>query len=156
MGGGGGGGRFPKERRKMSSPLFSAAKNAFESWSTTSIEDRAKYLKAISDKLAERRDELADIIANEVGMPLPMATVVQAGMPAMIMGSYAQILQDFKFEEKIDNALVVKGQLAWSARSPWNYPLHQVVARSPPHSLPDAPWFSQTLGSRPAGGIHSC
>ncbi len=104
-----------------------------ESSTTASIEDRAKYLKAISDKLAERRDELADIIANEVGMPLPMATAVRTGMPVMIMGSYAQILQDFKFEEKIDNALVVKEPVGVvGAITPWNYPLHQVVAKVAP------------------------
>ena len=126
-------GRIPEGTAEDVIAAVSAAKNAFESWSTTSIEDRAKYLKAISDKLAERRDELADIIANEVGMPLPMATAVQAGMPAMIMGSYAQILQDFKFEEKIDNALVVKEPVGVvGAITPWNYPLHQVVAKVAP------------------------
>jgi acyl-CoA reductase-like NAD-dependent aldehyde dehydrogenase len=126
-------GRIPEGTAEDVAAAVSAAKNAFESWSTTSIEDRAKYLKAISDKLAERRDELADIIANEVGMPLPMATAVQAGMPAMIMGSYAQILQDFKFEEKIDNALVVKEPVGVvGAITPWNYPLHQVVAKVAP------------------------
>ncbi len=126
-------GQIPEGTAEDVIAAVSAAKNAFESWSTTSIEDRAKYLKAISDKLAERRDELADIIANEVGMPLPMATAVQAGMPAMIMGSYAQILQDFKFEEKIDNALVVKEPVGVvGAITPWNYPLHQVVAKVAP------------------------
>ena len=126
-------GRIPEGTAEDVIAAVSAAKNAFESWSTTSIEDRAIYLKAISDKLAERRDELADIIANEVGMPLPMATAVQAGMPAMIMGSYAQILQDFKFEEKIDNALVVKEPVGVvGAITPWNYPLHQVVAKVAP------------------------
>ncbi|MBK8314820.1 MAG: aldehyde dehydrogenase family protein [Acidobacteria bacterium] len=126
-------GRIPEGTAEDVIAAVSAAKNAFESWSTTSIEDRAKYLKAISDKLAERRDELADIIANEVGMPLPMATAVQAGMPALIMGSYAQILQDFKFEEKIDNALVVKEPVGVvGAITPWNYPLHQVVAKVAP------------------------
>ena len=126
-------GRIPEGTAEDVIAAVSAAKNAFESWSTTSIEDRAKYLKSISDKLAERRDELADIIANEVGMPLPMATAVQAGMPALIMGSYAQILQDFKFEEKIDNALVVKEPVGVvGAITPWNYPLHQVVAKVAP------------------------
>jgi len=110
-----------------------AAHAAFEPWSTLPVEERAKYLQRISEKLAARKDEIAAIIASEVGMPLPLATAVQAGMPAMVMGSYAKILGEFQFEEKIGNAQVVREPVGVvGCITPWNYPLHQVVAKVAP------------------------
>jgi len=64
-----------------------AARAAFDSWSVTSAAERAAFLQKISVDLAARQNEIAAIIASEVGMPLPLATAVQAGMPAMVMGS---------------------------------------------------------------------
>jgi acyl-CoA reductase-like NAD-dependent aldehyde dehydrogenase len=110
-----------------------AAKSAFETWSQTSKEERAKYIQAIADKLKERTNEIGEIIAKEVGMPLPLATAVQAGMPAANMGYYAKLLSDYEFEEKIGNSLVVREPIGVvGCITPWNYPLHQVVAKVAP------------------------
>lgn len=126
-------GRIPEGSVEDANAAVEAARAAFGAWSATSTEVRAGFLKAISEKLGARRDEIAVIIASEVGMPLPLATAVQAGMPAMVMGSFAQLLKDFKFEEKVENALVVKEPVGVvGAITPWNYPLHQVVAKVGP------------------------
>ena len=42
-----------------------AARDAFESWSQTSREERAGYMSAISAGLAERMDEIAATISQE-------------------------------------------------------------------------------------------
>ncbi len=110
-----------------------AARAAFDSWSSTSVEERARFLHQISEKLSARKDEIAAIIASEVGMPLPLATAVQAGLPAVVMGSYAKMLPEFQFEENIGNAQVVKEPVGVvGCITPWNYPLHQVVAKLAP------------------------
>ncbi|MBK9313852.1 MAG: aldehyde dehydrogenase family protein [Acidobacteria bacterium] len=110
-----------------------AARAAFDPWSNTSVEERAKFLQQISEKLSVRKDEIAAIIASEVGMPLPLATAVQAGLPAVVMGSYAKMLPEFQFEENIGNAQVVKEPVGVvGCITPWNYPLHQVVAKLAP------------------------
>ncbi len=111
----------------------SAARAAFVSWSQTSKDERAKYLEAIAAGLAARRDEIAAVIASEVGMPLPLATAVQAGLPAMVMGSYAKLLSEYSFEEQVGNSLVVREPVGVvGCITPWNYPLHQVVAKVAP------------------------
>jgi betaine-aldehyde dehydrogenase len=111
----------------------SAARAAFVSWAETAKEERAKYLEAISARLAARRDEIAAVIAAEVGMPLPLATAVQAGLPAMVMGSYAKLLADYSFEEHVGNSLIVREPVGVvGCITPWNYPLHQVVAKIAP------------------------
>src|SRR4051794_9476996 len=55
-----------------------AARDAFESWSQTSREERARYPAAISGGLAERSDEIAATISQELGMPLALSKMIQA------------------------------------------------------------------------------
>ncbi len=110
-----------------------AAKAAFESWAATPVSERANYLQAIADKLKARQSEIANIIADEVGMPLPLATAVQAGLPIAVANSYVQLLNNFSFEEQVNNSLIVREPIGVVACiTPWNYPLHQVVAKVAP------------------------
>ncbi|MGE0883823.1 MAG: aldehyde dehydrogenase family protein [Blastocatellales bacterium] len=126
-------GRIPEGTAEDVNAAVAAAKAAFESWSTTSIEERRRYLQLIADRLAAKKDEIAALVAAEVGMPLPLATAVQAGMPAMVMGSYAQMLGDFQFEETIGKSLVVKEPVGVvGCITPWNFPLHQVICKVAP------------------------
>src|SRR3989442_10026931 len=126
-------GRVPKGNAEDINHAVAAARRAFDSWSATSAAERAGFLQTISAGLAARQNEIAAIIASEVGMPLPLATIVQAGMPAMVMGSYAKLLGDYSFEEQIGNSLVMKEPVGViGCITPWNYPLHQVVAKVAP------------------------
>ena len=126
-------GRVPEGTAEDINRAVAAARAAFDSWSRTPAGERAGFLQKISDGLAARQNEIAAIIASEVGMPLPLATAVQAGMPAMVMGSYAKLLGDYSFEEQIGNSLVVKEPVGVvGCITPWNYPLHQVVAKIAP------------------------
>jgi acyl-CoA reductase-like NAD-dependent aldehyde dehydrogenase len=126
-------GRIPEGTPEDVDRAVSAARHAFDSWSRTPAEERAGFLQRISQGLAARQSEIASIIASEVGMPLPLATAVQAGLPAMVCGSFAKLLGEYKFEEQIGNSLVVKEAVGVvGCITPWNYPLHQVVAKVAP------------------------
>ena len=126
-------GRIPEGTAEDVNAAVAAAKAAFESWSTTPVEERRRYLQLITDKLASKKEEIAALVAAEVGMPLPLATAVQAGMPAMVMGSYAELLGSFQFEETIGKALVVKEPVGVvGCITPWNFPLHQVICKIAP------------------------
>ncbi|HKQ90667.1 MAG TPA: aldehyde dehydrogenase family protein [Blastocatellia bacterium] len=126
-------GRVPEGSSEDVNAAVAAAKAAFEKWSTTTTEERARYLQLISDRLNMRKGEIAAVIASEVGMPLPLATAVQAGMPAAVMGSYAKMLGEFKFEEQIGNAVIAKEPVGVvGCITPWNFPLHQVVCKVAP------------------------
>lgn len=126
-------GRVPEGTPEDVNRAVAAARRAFDSWSSTAPGERAGFLQKISDGLAARQNEIAAIIASEVGMPLPLAMAVQAGMPAMVMGTYAKLLADYSFEEQIGNSLVVKEPVGVvGCITPWNYPLHQVVAKIAP------------------------
>ena len=110
-----------------------AARDAFDAWATTTVETRAGYLEKISAGLTARTDEIARSITGEVGMPLKMSQRIQAGLPPLVMASYAKLVREYQFEEKIGNSLVVHEPVGVvGCITPWNYPLHQVVAKVAP------------------------
>ena len=107
-----------------------AAAAAFPAWARTTPAERAGCLRAIRDALAARSEELAALIAAEVGTPLRIARRVQVGLPLVVLESYAGLVSDYPFEEVVGNSAVIReaaGVVA--AICPWNYPLHQAVAK---------------------------
>ena len=105
-----------------------AAAAAFTSWTNTSPKERGEFLTRISEKLAERADDIALCIANEVGMPLALAKGIQAGIPTATFADMGERAKNFEWEEEIGNSTIVReaaGVVA--AITPWNYPLHQIA-----------------------------
>jgi len=111
----------------------SAARQAFPTWSQTSPEERADVLDAITNGLRERSEEIAVLIAGEVGMPLPLSVMIQAGLPTMSFASMAQLARKFAWEEEEGNSLIVREPVGVvGCITPWNYPLHQIAAKVAP------------------------
>jgi aldehyde dehydrogenase (NAD+) len=107
-----------------------AARAAFEPWASLPAAERAALLSAAADALEGRTDEVAALITSEMGTPLAFSKAVQVGNPVKVLRSYAAILETFQWEEQIANSLVVKEPIGVvAAITPWNYPLHQVVAK---------------------------
>jgi acyl-CoA reductase-like NAD-dependent aldehyde dehydrogenase len=105
-----------------------AAATAFDGWSNTSPKERGEYLMRISEKLAERSDEIALTIANEVGMPLMLSKGIQVGLPTMTFADNAQRAMDFVWDEEVGNSTLVREPVGVvAAITPWNYPLHQIA-----------------------------
>jgi acyl-CoA reductase-like NAD-dependent aldehyde dehydrogenase len=110
-----------------------AAREAFSDWSQTPVARRAQALQAIADGIGERMDEIAALIAQEVGMPVKLARMIQAGLPRTDFASMPQVMQQTAWEEEIGNSLVVREPIGVvAAITPWNYPLHQMAAKVAP------------------------
>ncbi|HEY7931779.1 MAG TPA: aldehyde dehydrogenase family protein [Acidimicrobiales bacterium] len=105
-----------------------AAAQAFTAWANTSPKERGEFLMRISEKLAERSDDIALDIAHEVGMPLMLAKGIQAGLPTATFADNAQRAMDFAWEEEVGNSTLVREPAGVVACiTPWNYPLHQIA-----------------------------
>ena len=110
-----------------------AARAAFEGWSTTPVEERVALCTAIAHALQDRAEELTVLISSELGMPLELSGMIQAGLPTMTFGSMAQLADEVLWEEEIGNSLVVREAVGVvGAITPWNYPLHQIAAKVAP------------------------
>ena len=79
-------GKIPEGSAEDADRAVKAAKAAFPGWAATPVATRAGFLQKISEGLAARGDELAQLIAQEVGMPLPLSKMIQAGLPTMNFG----------------------------------------------------------------------
>ncbi|MEU8354177.1 aldehyde dehydrogenase family protein, partial [Streptomyces sp. NPDC048845] len=110
-----------------------AARAAFPGWAATPPAERAARLQALHAALDARRDEIAATVTAELGSPVKLAQAVHAGLPVTVAGTYAELAGTYAFEEKIGNSTVLHEPVGVvGAITPWNYPLHQVVAKVAP------------------------
>ncbi|MEU2162825.1 aldehyde dehydrogenase family protein [Streptomyces chengbuensis] len=110
-----------------------AARDAFPDWAATAPADRAARIAALRDVLAARKDEIASTVTAELGAPPKLAETVHAGLPLLVAGSYAELAASYAFEEKVGNSVVLHEPVGVvGAITPWNYPLHQIVAKVAP------------------------
>jgi aldehyde dehydrogenase (NAD+) len=110
-----------------------AATAAFDGWSQTSVQERASWLLKLAGALKERGEQIAKIISQEVGSPISMSTSIQAGLPVLVTSTYAKLITELKLEQEIGNSLVVREPYGVvGAITPWNYPLHQIMAKVAP------------------------
>ncbi len=110
-----------------------AAKAAFPGWSQTPASERAALLSKVAGALSSRSDEIARLIAREVGMPVRLAAAIQVGLPTGTFASSAGLLETFEFESQLGNSLIVREPVGVvGAITPWNFPLHQIAAKVAP------------------------
>lgn len=110
-----------------------AAAAAFESWSALPTSVRTGYLRAIADGIEARTNEFAELAVHEVGTTLGIAKAVQVGLALDVLRSTADAMDVLELEERSENFLAVKEPIGVvGAITPWNFPLHQVVAKLAP------------------------
>src|SRR6516164_7885048 len=126
-------GRIPAGDAADADRAVKAARAAFDGWSRTAPAERAAYLSKIQAGLGARMQEIAETVAREVGMPLSLSNMIQAGLPTMCFGSFAELAPTVAHEEKTANSIVVREPVGVVACiTPWNYPLLQVAAKVAP------------------------
>jgi len=102
-----------------------AAKTAYETWSTESIDTRKAVVSAIADVLEANATELAQILTQEQGKPLADATGEVHGTAAFFR-YFTSLNLDVKVLDDSDNRKVElhrKPLGVVAAIMPWNFPL---------------------------------
>jgi len=126
-------GRVPEGTAADVDAAVAAAKAAFDSWSQTPVDVRAKYLRDIGAALALRFDDIVEVITSEVGSPKTFAQMVQAGLSLGEWESFAKLVEGYAFEEQVGNSLVVREPIGVvGAITPWNYPLYLIICKVVP------------------------
>jgi len=110
-----------------------AARSAARAWGASHKDYRLEFLGRLVAKLAEAQPEIVETVVAELGCPVGFATAVQAALPLGVAESYLRILADYEFEEQVGNSTVYHEPAGVvGAITPWNYPLHQIVAKVMP------------------------
>lgn len=107
-----------------------SARLAFDVWSESSIGDRRALLGRLREELAARTDTAAELLAEEMGCPVWLGRLMQVPMALKGLEFAAEALDQIEWDERIGNGLVERvpsGVVA--AITPWNFPLHQIVAK---------------------------
>src|ERR1700728_2845734 len=78
-------GSIPEGTRADVNRAVDAARRAVGGgWAQSDPLERAEWLDKIAAALKERADQIAKVIAMEVGSPISIATSIQAGLPVMV------------------------------------------------------------------------
>ncbi len=110
-----------------------AAREAFDEWSQTSRQVRSGYLAAIAAGLGERSEEIAATITTELGMPIKLSQMIQAGLPTAQFAAMANLIDEVAWEEEVGNSRLLREPVGvLGAITPWNYPLNQIAAKVAP------------------------
>jgi len=110
-----------------------AAREAFSGWAATPLEERLGYIEKLAGQLGARSEEIGGLISREVGMPGKMSVMIQAGLPAGTTASVPATAREFPFEETLGRSLVTREPVGVvGCITPWNYPLHQIMAKVAP------------------------
>ncbi|AGL20913.1 aldehyde dehydrogenase family protein [Actinoplanes sp. N902-109] len=107
-----------------------AARAAFDDWARTPMAERGAMLGKLHEALSARAGDIARTVGLELGTPLKVAKAVQAGLPLTVLRGYADLAANPAAEESIGHSLITHEPVGVvGAITPWNYPLHQVVAK---------------------------
>jgi aldehyde dehydrogenase (NAD+) len=123
-------GHVPAGTAKDVDSAVAAARAAFDGWASMRMPARGAILDRLHAELAARAGDIARIVGLELGTPLKVAKAVQAGLPLTVLRGYADLAVQPVGEETVGNSLIVHEPVGVvGAITPWNYPLHQVVAK---------------------------
>jgi aldehyde dehydrogenase (NAD+) len=110
-----------------------SARAAFESYSTTSREERLALLRRILDRYVSRAEDLAEAVSREMGAPLPFARDAQVSAGKTHLEATIEALESYEFSRMRGTTLIVKEPIGVAALiTPWNWPLNQIVCKVAP------------------------
>ncbi len=111
----------------------SAAKNAFNSWSSTTAAERTEYLRKIAAEGERRNADLTQTVIDELGMPIQHAAAFQVDPLAIICESFAVKAKHMEETREIGNSVIIQEPIGVCAMiNPWNYPIWQMIGKIAP------------------------
>lgn len=119
--------------REDAQAAIAAARKAFESYASTTVDERIELLKRVIEVYSRRENELVDAIVDEVGSPVTLAQNAQVPMGRKHLETALMTLKTFEFEERLGDTQIIYEPIGVCALiTPWNWPLNQIAAKVGP------------------------
>ncbi|WHX27943.1 aldehyde dehydrogenase family protein [Virgibacillus halodenitrificans] len=107
-----------------------AAREAFSSYSTTTREQRIDLLEKIAAEYENRKEELIEIITEELGSPITKSEEIHYQMGYNHFKQAAEELKQFQFMEEREDSTIMKESIGVSGLiTPWNFPTNQTTTK---------------------------
>ena len=107
-----------------------SARRCFPKWASSGIGERERALGALRAAIAGRSEQFAQSLVAEVGVPVSVGRTMQVPMPLGNLDAILEGLHEVCWKEQIRNSSVAREPVGVvAAITPWNYPLHQIVAK---------------------------
>lgn len=127
---------YPTHTPDQATEIINDVNTAWLSWHRTSFDERAKLMRRAADLLDERADELARLMANEMGKPLSQG-VGEAKKCANVCRYYADNAATFLADKPLQTD-AKKSKVSYQPLGviltimPWNFPFWQVFRQIAP------------------------
>lgn len=129
-------GQVPNCNQEDVDDAVKAAKQALESWSSTTLETRIDHAKKFVEALKENKEEIVKTIINELGSPKKFTEQTQFDSYINELDDLLVKVKAFEFVEKREGYDLIKEPVGVVACiTPWNYPLGQITKKIIPALL---------------------
>lgn len=124
-------GATPEVGEELVERAVRGALRAQNAWGAVSVAERADLLDRVAAHLDDEAESIAALVTREMGMPASLARVTQAQVPASVLRTTAALARDgFPWrEDGPDAVLLRRGAGVVGAVTPWNMPVHQIIAK---------------------------
>lgn len=114
-----------------------AARSAFDGWAMRPVAERIAMLRRVREGFAVRGEEMATLITEQMGTPIGFSKAAQIGLPLRNFDVTLAAMEDIAGEEvTLGRSRIVRDPVGVvAAITPWNFPLHQIVAKVVPALL---------------------
>ncbi len=111
-----------------------AAKQAFATYSRTSVEERLALLETLLSIYRRRYDEMAQTITLELGAPITMSTEQQADVGVGHLQGFIDALKRLHMRQVLPNGDVLLREPVGVCGliTPWNWPINQIALKVVP------------------------
>ncbi len=110
-----------------------AAKAAFPAFAKWPTADRIDLLRAITDRLIARKEEIGEAVHQSMGAPPSLAIGAQAGSGPQHFEEIIRVLKTYAFSENWGTTCIQREPIGVCALiTPWNWPVNQVATKVAP------------------------
>lgn len=134
--------RVPAASRADVDRAVSAARGAFDrgNWPVMALSERIDVLRRVSAALAERQEDVAELVSAEMGCPITLSRTMQAAGPRVLLDSFLELAPRYQWStvrrSDTGRGLVTREPVGVvAAVVPWNAPLLVTMLKLAPALL---------------------